>query len=1172
MTPEEYTPVASKTVESILVIGVQGSGKTVFLSVLGHLFERADIFGIGLTPVFGTETLKYVGDMWHLMTAPMGERSFPGSTDPNSSAAKLEWDVKIGTKTLFRLATLDCSGEIVYRVFNDPESFDDTSGEIPDHSDDTGKKQRQEIQLKELAAQASVLCLFVRPDDIVAGHPDNAQATEKNRARYRETVETLLAVATGPGGNGKQVLFVLTDTFVWTEEIERAGGPKAWLMEKVPVLAQSEKAAKAVVLSVSAVNQTAEKTITGESGKSIAIPVPADNFTSSGMDTFLLVVGGMASAELSEIGESLKRLVDSRREFSEAEANPSGSHCMELIDAAHSYAKTASDFREKGTKFLAEKSLGPATRNKTETYLDIATAEAMRVDVLYSALADKIRGIAETTDFAPESWSAFREKLVSEVNAIQNTGAAFSAETDLPTSDSWYDALFDVFRSRKKTEVEAEKARIAIRRRKRICRILNAIAATTISAVMVGLFFIEYRTKEINSRRMAYQSVLRELKESSYPWGDQLEQTTLKHISQIKGSRILHIDKYQIVDKEFEDRLNAYETNKEAFDSAVAGYSKILKSQESIAASFPEFFDASKRLVIPKSFTDFNAIALTETWTDYSRERDLIKKSLERDEYKIPLESISPETIGDISTKIRKAERDLGTAASQIEAAAKKHRKRLAIEKVRKQWKQGISLPEFPNVTTGKTPADGWIPNPGWKIKDKNDPESIAWIPKWTDPNAWPHVAAGNVANSWKTDPGWELLNPTDPAHPNVKWVPGTPWPGDKNIIASALHEGKWLPAPGYGRKGTNLWDGVKWLPNTIGSNWYAIASTSILSQHVKTGTKSGEWTTDPGYVLDNPSKPETVHWKAGIEHPLNKHLVSVSKPGQWKGASTGWIWTGSANAKWESGIPHPDHPHVETSSTEGDFLPETGYSWVDQKSKDNWEVRWIPGREHNKHRHVIATPNEGFWWPEVGYDWNKTNDKGNGILESGVHWSPGLLDRGNSHRRASALEGKWETRCETCDGKKIIPGGKVKCDKCKNGVIKKTKSEWVECEDCSGHGRKKEKCKNCGGLTVIPCPQCKGKLHFHFDGFAKTPCQDGLFCRNPFRINCSNCNFGLVTCPDCKGNGSYYRDCEECDGDGGWNRRRTYDADCPDCDNGWKPQPPRNCSSCDGKGWIPEK
>ncbi len=1076
----------SSSLREVLILGVQGSGKTTLLTVLGHRFKKSGIFGLGMTSVHGTHTLRFVDGLWHSMTMPLPDRFFPPATDP-SSAVYLSWDVNAGTTPLFRLSTFDFAGEAICRVFASSSSSDE------DFAWET------EDQLRQMAERASVFCLFVRPADLESGSAKHPDAPAAVRDRSRKTVETLLAVANGEAGEGKGLLFVLTDAQTYAADIERAGGPKAWLFAEIPELERSPRAVAADVISTVAVRETIPT--------SKGTEVPADNFSSEGLESFLLAVGGLVAEDLMPIGKAILALRDAECAYSEAKAHPSLKRPFERIEAGRRFAECGRWFRTKADALLDRFGPGPAIREVSEQFVTGQIEESLRAVALEQALEQRLRRMAESQVSTPPSWEDFRKGVFDDAQRNCPSDRPFD-ESDLPTAADWFNAAFANARGRIKTE----KSELLMRRKRSIRRCCAMAVVLTVAALSGFCYWNHERTTEQKRLRRS--------------WPGEGKETTYPHV---------------LTGPTYDD-----------------GY---------VAMPGWELDNPHK----PRNVTWLPG------WKPAQNAK--IQAGRKPDEW-----------VCDPGYE-RKSKQPVKTVDA------------LAV-----RWSENLRHPSVKNIHSAAKEGD-WNPDPGYV--SRSGMSALAGV-EWRSGLEHPkyHGAISSQKEGlWDGKPGWKVSDPKRPE--TVKWVPGTKWPGDKtrpanaHIVAAATASGVWLPAPGYTWiDKTDGWKGVKWDPNRPGSNWYAPGSMNKLSPHVKTGTKKGEWIADPGYVLDDASDPATLHWKAGIPHPQNKHLVSDSEADQWKGASTGWVWTGGNNAKWQSGIPHPKHPHVETSSEEGRFLPEAGYAWVD---KDNsWEVKWVPGQKHPHHLHVVAAPvsvhgSEGGWWPEDGYAWNKTDENGRGILNAGVHWSPRILARDNPKRRAAKTEGKWEVECSTCSGSGRART-KVSCPDCQGkGSIRTNTS----CSSCQGTGKRDQRIsENCNSCILgrKPCPKI-GKLGFEVRNlgvfnnvtyglkhvFIRVPSCIGCggTGRNPYNdlLNCAACHgygyiwelcltcegTGFIPCSDCGGTGSISKtirtDCDKCGGSGRAFRSET----CNKCKGSGTVPEFASCSSCSGSGWRPE-
>jgi len=114
---------------------------------------------------------------------------------------------------------------------------------------------------------------------------------------------------------------------------------------------------------------------------------------------------------------------------------------------------------------------------------------------------------------------------------------------------------------------------------------------------------------------------------------------------------------------------------------------------------------------------------------------------------------------------------------------------------------------------------------------------------------------------------------------------------------------------------------------------------------------------------------------------------------------------------KWTPGIAHPTIQHIVSTQDEGQWIPQSGYDWDDNKvnqpytelaSSDLKTVHWLPGEKHHDYPHISAYSKEGLWTPDAGYAF--VSKEG---LE--VQWESGLPDPARAHYISSKIEGTWE-------------------------------------------------------------------------------------------------------------------------------------------------------------------
>jgi hypothetical protein len=72
----------------------------------------------------------------------------------------------------------------------------------------------------------------------------------------------------------------------------------------------------------------------------------------------------------------------------------------------------------------------------------------------------------------------------------------------------------------------------------------------------------------------------------------------------------------------------------------------------------------------------------------------------------------------------------------------------------------------------------------------------------------------------------------------------------------------------------------------------------------------------------------------------------------------------------WVPGAEHPQYAHVIASDTEGIWIPDAGYDWVDPANENDLQVVWAPGSPHDEYPNVVASETIGDWVPAPGYKW----------------------------------------------------------------------------------------------------------------------------------------------------------------------------------------------------------
>lgn len=154
---------------NVVVLGVKGSGKTVFLSVLGKAFEEVQAYGLNLTALANTETRSYVGDVYDRMSR---ENEWPISTI-EGTRKDLAWTVRCGDEDLFVMQSIDCAGEEIVKALvpsagdkarRRKEKSQESSGAEWDSEDAEDSSDAIDLIARRIE-EASIVCIFVNPAD-----------------------------------------------------------------------------------------------------------------------------------------------------------------------------------------------------------------------------------------------------------------------------------------------------------------------------------------------------------------------------------------------------------------------------------------------------------------------------------------------------------------------------------------------------------------------------------------------------------------------------------------------------------------------------------------------------------------------------------------------------------------------------------------------------------------------------------------------------------------------------------------------------------------------------------------------------------------------------------------------------------------------------------------------
>lgn len=402
----------------VLILGVKGSGKTVFLSVLGHRYEGVGEFGLSLTPDRVTWNFAY--EYYHTMAPEDGsEQRFPKATDPKDDPVPLTWLVRAGTEPLFRMTTLECAGETMVKAFGgegDEEAEARFSEEMTAAFDaiDAGtaagiaSKADTVTKLRAMAKRAAVVCLFLNPRDFesqVAALPGRyrerlgrklaqlreegagmeelrgareaneralAIAREELKDRYGAMLDLLRTFLDNEAYRGKRLVFVLTQTGGLARAIEEAGGAWGYLTANIRQMESHDLSGRAEAIAVSAVNTVCF--LEDEDGD--MLERPDGPIESTGLVDFLLTVGGACSPRLAHLRETRRACLDAEQKFTDAKLE--GLPAEVRWAAAREWRDAAAEWARAAARFAGE--LGNVRASVRQRTKDFAGSDAMRAE------------------------------------------------------------------------------------------------------------------------------------------------------------------------------------------------------------------------------------------------------------------------------------------------------------------------------------------------------------------------------------------------------------------------------------------------------------------------------------------------------------------------------------------------------------------------------------------------------------------------------------------------------------------------------------------------------------------------------------------------------------------------------------------------------------------------
>jgi hypothetical protein len=262
-----------------VIIGTEGSGKTVLVTTLAKRLSTIDARGVFLNPQ-GVKTLKYVEGVWH--TLQSGD--WPPSTPPGE-LFELKWKFQIVGELECDVRLVDAAGQDLRLLFGDEQILSEES--LP------GNLQI----LAEYCRAADIILYLINLKDFIGqGHPEQRTA---NEAAMKAAMDYL-----GGDGRLRRVCLILTQMDLYRDLARERGGWLELAAEAIPyVFGAHIRIHQIVVLPVSAVAVT--QVIVDQDGTPRRVPVAG--FCSEGFDdlvTWLTTQVRSVKTELEQKGDA----------------------------------------------------------------------------------------------------------------------------------------------------------------------------------------------------------------------------------------------------------------------------------------------------------------------------------------------------------------------------------------------------------------------------------------------------------------------------------------------------------------------------------------------------------------------------------------------------------------------------------------------------------------------------------------------------------------------------------------------------------------------------------------------------------------------------------------------------------------------------------------------------
>ena len=254
----------------ISIVGVENSGKSVLMAVLGAKFKSSNRCGLFLESVDESTFMHY-----NELVEKMRRGEWPGPT-LEGTVLNLRWKLMRSHKPypeeLAELHFLDFAGEDYRSAFG--------NGAVKESNAEAVETLRSHV------SGSDVLLVLMNVNDVIVDKDDIVAVQRMLHVQW--LTQTILKYAHSPDVKVKECAIVFTNAVKWEHLLNDCGGPQGVLQKHLPNVASSYP--EVPVLAVSAVNDTE----IDENGHM----VPVENFSSTGLDELMEWIARKVSRRL----------------------------------------------------------------------------------------------------------------------------------------------------------------------------------------------------------------------------------------------------------------------------------------------------------------------------------------------------------------------------------------------------------------------------------------------------------------------------------------------------------------------------------------------------------------------------------------------------------------------------------------------------------------------------------------------------------------------------------------------------------------------------------------------------------------------------------------------------------------------------------------------------------